>query len=112
MVFQAAQSSADGASSCQLPPDEHVMLQMIFASKPGGSPRHFGRMYDKKVNLLGLISLMALPEQATPPQLQSAWPQMMAGTMRLLTTLKEQQVRDYFCVLFCNLILHQAKPHA
>lgn len=65
---------------------------MIFASKPGGSPQHFGRMYDKKVNLLGLISLMALPQESTPPQLQNAWPQLMAGTMRLLTTLKEQQV--------------------
>ncbi len=67
------------------------LLQMIFASKPGGSPQHFGRMYDKKVNLLGLISL-ALPQESTPPQLQNAWPQLMAGTMRLLTTLKEQQV--------------------
>ena len=49
-------------------------------------------MYDKKVNLLGLLSLMTLPQEATPPQLQSAWPQLMAGTMRLLTTLKDQQV--------------------
>ena len=68
------------------------VLQMIFASKPGGSPQHFGRMYDKKVNLLGLFSLMALPQESTPPQLQNAWPQLMAGTMRLLTTLKDQQV--------------------
>ena len=67
-------------------------LQMIFASRPGGRPQHFGRMYDKKVNLLGLLSLMTLPQEATPPQLQSAWPQLMAGTMRLLTTLKDQQV--------------------
>ena len=65
---------------------------MIFASKAGGSPKHFGRMYDKKVNLLGLISIMSLPEQSTPAQLQSAWPQLMAGTMQLLTGLKEQQV--------------------
>lgn len=65
---------------------------MIFASKPGGSPLHFGRMYDKKVNLLGLLSLVAMPEETTPPQLQNAWPQLMAGTMRLLTSLKEQQV--------------------
>lgn len=68
-------------------------LQMIFASKDGGSPQHFRQMYDKKVNLLGLIALMTLPEEATPPPLQTAWPQLMAGTMRLLTTLKEQQVR-------------------
>ncbi len=67
-------------------------LQMIFASKPGGSPQQFGRMYDKKVNLLGLVSLVTLPQEATPPQLQNAWPQLMAGTMRLLTTLKDQQV--------------------
>lgn len=68
-------------------------LQMIFASKAGGSPQHFRQMYVKKVNLLGLISLLTLPEEATPPPVQAAWPQLMAGTMRLLTTLKEQQVR-------------------
>lgn len=65
---------------------------MIFASKPGGSPQHFRQMYDKKVNLLGLMALLTLPQEATPPQLEPAWPQLMAGTMRLLTTLKEQQV--------------------
>ena len=40
---------------------------MIFANKSGGSPQHFRQMYDKKVNLLGLISLITLPEEATPP---------------------------------------------
>ena len=65
---------------------------MIFASKPGGSPQHFRHMYDKKVNLLGLISLFSLPQASTPPQLNTACPQLMAGTMRLLITLKEQQV--------------------
>ncbi|DBB04276.1 hypothetical protein WJX77_005934 [Trebouxia sp. C0004] len=75
----------------QLPAFLTSWAKMIFASKPGGSPQHFGRMYDKKVNLLGLISLVALPQESTPPQLQNAWPQLMAGTMRLLTTLKEQQ---------------------
>ena len=111
-MLQAATTSVDGASTCHLALNEHAMLQMIFANKPGGSPRHFGRMYDKKVNLLGLISLMALPEQATPPQLQSAWPQMMAGTMRLLTTLKEQQVRDCFFILSCNLNFALCEVHA
>ena len=65
---------------------------MIFANKPGGSPQHFRQMYDKKVNLLGLFALITLPEETSPPQMQQAWPQLMAGTMRLLTTLKEQQV--------------------
>lgn len=67
---------------------------MIFASKSGGSPQHFRQMYDKKVNLLGLIALITLPEEATPPPVQTAWPQLMAGTMRLLTTLKEKQVNS------------------
>ena len=67
-------------------------MQMIFKANKSGKPQHFTREYDKKVNLLGLISLLGLPEQATPAQLQSAWPQLMAGIMRLLTVLKEQQV--------------------
>ena len=72
---------------------------MIFASKSGGSPQHFRQMYDKKVNLLGLISLLTLPEEATPPPVQTAWPQLMAGTMRLLTTLKEKQVSSLFACI-------------
>lgn len=69
-----------------------MCLQMIFKANKYGKPHHFTREYDKKVNLLGLISLLGLPEQATPPQLQQAWPQLMAGVMRLLIQLKEQQV--------------------
>lgn len=65
---------------------------MIFTSNKAGKAQHFTREYDKKVNLLALICLMGLPEQATPPQLQAAWPQLMAGVMRLLIGLKEQQV--------------------
>ncbi|KAL3141839.1 hypothetical protein ABBQ32_004507 [Trebouxia sp. C0010 RCD-2024] len=75
----------------QLPAFLTTWGKMIFASKAGGSPQHFRQMYVKKVNLLGLISLLTLPEEATPPPVQAAWPQLMAGTMRLLTTLKEQQ---------------------
>lgn len=67
-------------------------MQMIFRTNKAGKPQHFSREYDKKVNLLGLISLIGLPEQATPPPLQAAWPQLMAGVMRLLICLKEQQV--------------------
>ena len=66
---------------------------MIFRSNRSGKAQHFTREYDKKVNLLALVSLMGLPEQATPPQLQTAWPQLMAGVMRLLLGLKDQQVK-------------------
>ena len=69
-------------------------LQMIFTSNKSGKAQHFTREYDKKVNLLALICLTGLPEQATPPQLQAAWPQLMAGVMRLLIGLKEQQVQQ------------------
>ena len=65
---------------------------MIFKRNRSGKAQHFTREYDKKVNLLALISLMGLSEQATPPQLQAAWPQLMAGVMRLLLGLKDQQV--------------------
>lgn len=83
-------------------------LQMIFRSNKAGKAQHFSREYDKKVNLLGLVSLMGLPEQATLPQLQAAWPQLMAGVMRLLIALKEQQVH---CKLDTyNLLLRRSLP--
>ncbi|GFR51383.1 hypothetical protein Agub_g13813, partial [Astrephomene gubernaculifera] len=63
----------------------------IFATKKSGKPKHFRRQHDKKVCVLGLVSLLAVPEEALPAEVKAGLPQVQAGVMRLLLALKEQQ---------------------
>ncbi|GLC37117.1 hypothetical protein PLESTB_000981600 [Pleodorina starrii] len=63
----------------------------IFAVKKSGKPKHFRRMHDKKVCVLGLVAMLAVPEEAMPAEIKAGLPQVQAGIMRLLLALKDQQ---------------------
>ncbi|GIL84239.1 hypothetical protein Vretimale_15865 [Volvox reticuliferus] len=63
----------------------------IFANKKSGKPKHFRRMHDKKVCVLGLVSMLAVPEEALPAEIKAGLAQVQAGVMRLLLALKDQQ---------------------
>ncbi|KAK9824621.1 hypothetical protein WJX72_011782 [[Myrmecia] bisecta] len=69
-------------------------FQMVFAVTKHGKPRHFRRLYDMKVNLLGLAAIMAVPDEALPKELAGGLSQLMAGTIKLLLALKEQQEQE------------------
>uniref|UniRef100_A0A7R9YU85 Importin N-terminal domain-containing protein n=1 Tax=Chlamydomonas euryale TaxID=1486919 RepID=A0A7R9YU85_9CHLO len=64
---------------------------LIFVSRKSGKPGHFRRMHDKKVCVLGLVSVLATPDEQLPPEIQAGMPQIMAGLLRLLTALKAQK---------------------
>ena len=73
---------------------EHVIsMQMIFrTSQKTDKARHFRRMYDKKVNVLGLSAVMGLPDSVLPAEVQAGLPQLMAGAITLLVRLRDQEV--------------------
>jgi hypothetical protein len=49
-------------------------------------------MYDKKVNALGLTSVLSVPDNVLPPEVATGLPQLLSGLIKLLTGLKSQQV--------------------
>ncbi len=57
----------------------------------GTKPAHFRQQQDKKVCVLGLASILAVPDAALPPEVASGLPQLLAGIMKLLMDLKAQQ---------------------
>lgn len=68
-------------------------MQMIFATqRRTGKHRHFRRMHDKKVNVLALAAIIGAPDTALPAEVAAGAPQLMAGLLRLLVALKQQQV--------------------
>lgn len=54
----------------------------IFAVKKSGKPRHFRRQHDKKVAVLGLTSLLAVPDEALPAEIKAGLPQVGGGEVR------------------------------
>ena len=68
-------------------------MQMIFATqRRTGKHRHFRRMHDKKVNVLALAAVLGAPDAVLPREVAAGLPQLMAGLLRLLVALKQQQV--------------------
>ena len=68
--------------------------QMIFATQQRtGKHRHFRRMHDKKVNALALAAVVGAPDAGLPAEVAAGLPQLMAGLLRLLVALKQQQAR-------------------
>lgn len=66
---------------------------MIFATqRRTGKHRHFRRMHDKKVNVLALAAVLGAPDAVLPREVAAGLPQLMAGLLRLLVALKQQQV--------------------
>ena len=51
----------------------------------------FSREHDKKVCILGLASLLAVPSAAMPPELQSGLDQVFRALLKLLVAYKEQR---------------------
>ena len=65
---------------------------MIFAQRRGGGTAHFRRAHDKKVNILAMAALLAVPDAALPTGIAAGLSQLMAGAVQLLLALKHQQV--------------------
>ena len=65
---------------------------MIAANRRSGGRKHFRREYDKKVQVLGLLTVLALPDAALPPELVAGLDRLLGGTTALLAALKRQQV--------------------
>ncbi|KAG0567157.1 hypothetical protein KC19_7G115500 [Ceratodon purpureus] len=68
-----------------------MWLQMLYAVKKSGNPLHFIREHDKKVCILGLASLLAVPSAAMPPELQTGLDQVFRALLKLLVTYKAQR---------------------
>ena len=66
--------------------------QMIFSERKDGRRRHFRRQHDKKVGALALASLIALPANSLPQELQGSIAQLSAGSIKLLADLQAQKV--------------------
>lgn len=74
-------------------------LQHFFAAlstaigkqKKSGKMKHFTAPRDKKILLLGLISLLSCPEQQMPQEIKAGLQQVLGATMRVLLALKQQQ---------------------
>ena len=82
-----AQLAAEGVLSRLL------RAQMVFAQrKRTEASKHFRRLCDKKINALAMAALLAVPDAAMPQEVSSGLGQLMAGLLKLLTTLKAQQV--------------------
>ena len=66
---------------------------MVFAKKKKTEgPKHFRRLCDKKINALAMAAVLTLPDEALPREITAGLGQLMAGLLKLLTTLKAQQV--------------------
>lgn len=67
---------------------------MVFASKrKTEGPKHFRRLCDKKINALAMAAVLTVPDEALPQEIIAGLGQLMAGLLKLLTTLKAQQAR-------------------
>ena len=66
---------------------------MVFASKrKTEGAKHFRRLCDKKINALAMAAVLTVPDEALPQEITAGLGQLMAGLLKLLTTLKAQQV--------------------
>ncbi|CAL5220954.1 g3058 [Coccomyxa viridis] len=67
-------------------------FQMVFAKKKKTEgPKHFRRLCDKKINALAMAAVLTVPDEALPREITAGLGQLMAGLLKLLTTLKAQQ---------------------
>jgi hypothetical protein len=69
-------------------------FQMLYEVKKSGKPVHFIREHDKKVCILGLASLLAVPSTAMPPELQAGLDQVYKALLKLLVAYKEQRAES------------------
>lgn len=57
-----------------------------------GKGKRFRRMYDKKVQVLGLLAVATLPESDLPPQLAAGFTHLLLSVLHLLSALRIQEV--------------------
>lgn len=69
-------------------------LQLIYKTKKSGKPVHFRREHDKKVCILGLASILPLPVEALPQELQLGLDQVFKVVLKLLVAYKEQMAES------------------
>ena len=83
------QHSAEGVSR-----RVRCAAQMVFARrKRTEGSKHFRRLCDKKINALAMAALLTVPDAALPQEVSAGLGQLMAGLLKLLTTLRAQQAR-------------------
>lgn len=63
---------------------------LLHETKKSGQPVHFRREHDKKVCILGLLSLLPLPAELMPQEIQSGLDQIFKVVLKLLMAYKEQ----------------------
>lgn len=62
------------------------------------------REHDKKVCILGLASLLAVPSVAMPPELQTGLDQVFRALLKLLVAYKEQREGGRAVVVTCPVV--------
>lgn len=68
---------------------------MIFATKSKtNKPKHFRRIHDRKVSVMGLLALLQLPDEALPAEIRMGLPQLMSGILRLLGFMKDSYEQE------------------
>ena len=69
-------------------------FEMIYTDKENGRMKYFLKHSDKKIGILGLISLLAVPDDQFPNELQPG--QILGGVMKLLAAIRrqEEETRD------------------
>lgn len=65
---------------------------LVNARRPSGrKPAHFRQQRLKKLCVLGLVALLAAPDEALQPQLVAGLPSVLRGCVQVLSDLKAQQ---------------------
>jgi len=64
-------------------------FEMIWKATKKGRVQHFKRENDKKINIIGLASILHLPIGQLPPELSAGIGQLIMGTVKLCSDLKE-----------------------
>ncbi|EIE23737.1 ARM repeat-containing protein [Coccomyxa subellipsoidea C-169] len=69
-------------------------FQMIFATRRNDGAKHFRRLYDKKVNALGMASVLSVPDESLPADVAAGLPQLMGGLDMALDADDEEDELD------------------
>lgn len=67
-----------------------VWFNLLQETKKSGQPAHFRREHDKKVCILGLLSLLPLPAEHLPQEVQVGLDQVFKAVIKLLMAYRQQ----------------------
>ncbi|KAL4855989.1 Importin beta-like SAD2 [Chlorella vulgaris] len=68
-----------------------ALSSSIFAIRKSGKMKHYSSPREKKVLVLGLVSLLSLPDSQLPQEVKPGMPLVTSAVLRLLLALKQQQ---------------------